>query len=260
MGAAQMAQSGAPAVNIEEVGKEIFGLAGYRDGRRFIIQRESMESPEVAAAVQQTKQQYEQQLAQMIPQVQSMQQQSQELAQENEQLKAAAQSKQLDAQVKGAELQVKAQDSQASNQIAAGELQLKSSELELKAREVAIKEFEAETRRIAEQNRQLEILAQAQAQQQASDSMATMPQDPNADSMAQVMQAMQTLAQQVALLGQRPPQQPIVINTGEIEKPEDETKTIEIVGPTGGVYTGVKSGNDVVITAPSGAVYRGAIH
>lgn len=60
-----------PGINKEEVGKEIFGLAGYRDGARFIADEDSI--PDEAKAAMQQAQEHIQQQDQML------QQQAQEL-------------------------------------------------------------------------------------------------------------------------------------------------------------------------------------
>lgn len=213
------------------------------------------QSPEVLQAVAATKQQYEQQIGQMLPQVQAMQQQLQEVTQERDQLAQERSGKVIEAQVKGAEIQAKSQESQTSASLAAGELQLKAQEIELKSREVAIKEFEAETRRIAEQNRQLEILAQAQAPQPPQDGANEVARDDSAMTVAPVLQA---ITQQLAMMQQ------CMLMGGKmgVEKEAeegDEVKEIVIQAPNGGTYRGQSVGGKVTIIAPSGQVYNGSI-
>jgi chromosome segregation ATPase len=69
----------APGVDNAEIGKEIFGLAGYKDGRRFMVQeKENAKIQQVMQQAQQMVQQAQQELAQR----------SQELDQQEQTLKA----------------------------------------------------------------------------------------------------------------------------------------------------------------------------
>jgi hypothetical protein len=75
----EVAALNAPGVDISEIGKEIFGLAGYKDGRRFMVQeKENAKIQQVMQQAQQMVQQAQQELAQR----------SQELDQQEQTLKA----------------------------------------------------------------------------------------------------------------------------------------------------------------------------
>ena len=71
---ANVAQMQLPNMNMQEVGKEVFALAGYRDGARFATEQGSAEEQLM---------QLQQQTMQMQEQMQMMQQEGQKLEQEN---------------------------------------------------------------------------------------------------------------------------------------------------------------------------------
>lgn len=193
------------------------------------LETDDEQSPEVAQAVASVKQQYEQQLQMMIPQVEQMQQALQQAQQENQQLQQAVEGKQMDAQIKGAELQIKSQENQT-------QASLSAAELELKAREVAIKEQEAEIRRLAEENRRIELMVQAQATQEQPEAPESEDDMQEVSALGSIAQVLASLAQQVAAM-----QQQMAIENQSDAMEERQPKTIEIVAPSGAVYRGMVS-------------------
>jgi hypothetical protein len=67
-------------VNNEEIGKEIFGLAGYRDGARFTKQAEGELPPQVQQALQQAQQHIQQAQADVAQKEQALGQKMQDMA------------------------------------------------------------------------------------------------------------------------------------------------------------------------------------
>lgn len=90
---ANVAQMQLPNVNLEEISKEIFGLAGYRDGSRFTVQKEGQPNVEELQAqlqqLQQQLQQAEQFIQQNAAEVRKAEMDNQVLL-EQENIKAAA--------------------------------------------------------------------------------------------------------------------------------------------------------------------------
>lgn len=114
---ANVAQMKLPNIAMEEVSKEVFGLAGYRDGARFA---------QGGAQGQQIPPEIQQQMEQMEQALQELQAEHQQMQAENEQLKTGAMLKQA-------------------------ELEIKQRESAIKEQEVQIKAFEAETNRYSSQ-------------------------------------------------------------------------------------------------------------
>jgi len=112
MAVANVAKAQVPDIDIQAVGQEIFGIAGYKDGARFMQQQEGQD-PKLAQA-QQIMQQMQQRIQQLEQGDQAKMAQTQaELQAEMQQhvmsLRAEMQSSQLDAQTKTQTAQIDGQ-------------------------------------------------------------------------------------------------------------------------------------------------------
>lgn len=225
-----VAQMQLPNVNMPEIGKEIFGLAGYRDGARFSMQNGGPEE----------------QLAQMMQQGQQMAMQIQQLTEQlqksNEQLQQA-QSGQQKAML---EAQVKQQ---------AFELQAKLDEqkmmLEYQYKERSSIQEDQFKREIADRDAAMEM---EKATQEAEVALKKAAMDNNTKEDIAKLELVGKL--QVAKINNEMERED---KEAEKEEPKPVNKKITITAPSGGVYTGTVEAQNVVLTAPSGGVYTGTL-
>lgn len=164
---AEVAQMAPPNVSMAEVGKEIFGLAGYKDGRRFMAAEEGQ--PDSAMLQQQMQQ------AGMM--MQELQGQMQQLAQENEALKA-------EQGIKVAELQLKER-----------EVGLKEQDLAIKAQDVGIKGYQAETQRLSAEAQAMTAQTPQAEPKEPAEPMEHAPQM----DMASMLQAIASMQQPISI-------------------------------------------------------------
>lgn len=225
---ANVAQMQLPSVDIGEIGKEIFGLAGYRDGARFAADKEGKQLP---PEVQQQMMQMQEQMQQMG---QALQEANGKLQQAQAGSEQAMMKIQADAQQAEADRQAKAEQARIDAQLA----------MEKAAMDANIK------LQLAEINNQ----AAKELEMMRGDFSIVKEKFMHQTKMAEAIPDYAAMLADMCKLEK----------AEEVEEVEKIIhKTISIAAPSGAIYTGSingdESGQTIEISAPSGAVYRGVI-
>ena len=120
---ANVAQMQLPNMNMSEIGKEVFALAGYRDGARFAAQQEGeQQNPELMQAQQQI-QQAEQMIQELGQKLRDAQNQTQDKM-------IVAQTKQGELEIKSQELQIKGFEAETNRMKTMADIEIAQRELE----------------------------------------------------------------------------------------------------------------------------------
>lgn len=218
---AQIVAAQIPGMNLEEVGKEIFGLAGYQDGKRFLSSGENPLQAKLQQSTQQAQQLMQQMHQEATQKADELTKEIQAKQQEIDQLKNQAAIDDKIAQLQLAQERAKLTEAQANIHAKAREdvvnLQEKMSADMLAMKEANLAEKEAQAN---------------QPKQSQSPAPMNITLEPGMTDIKGMIQTNSEQTNEVLLkLGQ-------MIKEVGVDLKQPKQKTISIKAPSGGVYTG----------------------